>query len=578
MKQSSTSPVCVGTASLSRRQVIAGLAGTVAAASVAGVVATAGAEETSDIVWDKEVDVVVVGTGTSVFAAFAAKDAGAQSVLLVEKSVGFGGTAAYSGGAFWAPNNSLMLAAGYEDSREDAVAYIKANAEGQTTDAIVDAYVDAVPTFVDWVTDYMGIQWGFLSGEPLYGPQSWMDYTDLPGSKAYGRSLTIAGSNVGETASSDNYGGPFMWKVIRGLVDSDDVIELMLETEATHLLTNAEGAVIGVTCVNGDSTINVKAHHGVVLGTGGFDFNPEWRKSYLRTPVFNTVSVPTNTGDGQRMGLEIGAALGNMQNYWGTPATIPPADVPEGDALYDGSVFYNDMFTVFDSPLRRAKPNAIVVNQAGERFGDESASYHHFNRAFEGWDSGAAKPRNYPAFFIGDATFAANYLLPGTANDAQVGDVPEGTVVADTLEELAGILGIDADGLAKTVAEFNEGAKEGVDPRFHRGEHTFDLATGADFSGRTDIANPCLGPVETAPFYGFAYLPGMLGTSGGLVINEKARVLNVAGEEIPHLYACGNCAAGIFGTGYPGAGSTVSAGAVMGWLGARDAMTLEPIA
>lgn len=117
------------------------------------------------------------------------------------------------------------------------------------------------------------------------------------------------------------------------------------------------------------------------------------------------------------------------------------------------------MFRVFDSPLRRAKPNAIVVNKSGMRIGDESASYHQFNRCFEGYDAGAAVPRNFPAYFVGDATFVANYLLPGTANEDSVGDIPEGTVIADTLEELAEALGIDKAGLLKTVEEFNEGAR-----------------------------------------------------------------------------------------------------------------------
>lgn len=87
-----------------------------------------------------------------------------------------------------------------------------------------------------------------------------------------------------------------------------------------------------------------------------------------------------------------------------------------------------------------------------------------------------------------------------------------------------------------------------------------------------------MGPVATPPFYVNAYLPGTLGTCGGLVIDEAARVINTDGEPIPHLYACGNCTAGIGGNGYGGAGYTLSLGAVMGWLGAQDALAQEPIA
>ncbi len=563
-------------ANLSRRGFIGGAAA-LGAASLA-VAAPALADETSetlsadDVTWDKEYDFVVVGTGTAVFAAFAALDAGAQSVGLIDKSPAFGGTACYSGGAFWIPCNSHMLAEGYEDNREDAITYVLAGAEGQTTQSLVETYVDAAPAFADWVTSYMGFEWDFISGEPLYGPQSWMDYCDYPGCRPYGRTLTIAGSNVGETAESESYGGPLMWSLIHNQIDENDAIDMMLGTAVTDLITDDSGTVVGVKCEDDSGTLYIKSANGVLLGTGGFDHDAQWRKWFLRMPMFNTVSVPTDTGDGQKMGLKLNAAIGNMQNVWGTPATIPPADLPTGDAVFDGSVLYNDMLTIFDSPIRRAKPNAIVVNRFGERFGDESASYHHFNRTFEGWDAGEGGPRNIPAFFIGDATFFANYLLPGTANDAQVGDIPEGTVVADSMEELANELGIDYDGLVKTLEQFNADAKEGIDSRFHRGEHMFDLSTGADFSGRTDIVNPCLGPVETPPFYGYAYLPGALGTSGGLVIDETAHVLTVDGEEIPHLYACGNCTASIMGAGYPGGGSTVAAGSVMGWIAAYDAM------
>lgn len=111
----------------------------------------------ADESFDKEVDFAVVGTGTAVFAAFAAKDASASSVALIEKAPTFGGTAAYSGGAFWVPCNSLMAEAGLEDNREDALTYVQANSEGQSTDALLVAYIDNAAPFAEWVTEYMGI-------------------------------------------------------------------------------------------------------------------------------------------------------------------------------------------------------------------------------------------------------------------------------------------------------------------------------------------------------------------------------------------------------------------------------------
>lgn len=565
---------------LSRRSFLknAGVLGSTAA--VAGVLSACAPSEgsapalasSSEIAWDKEVDFVVVGTGTAIFGAFAALDGGAESVVLLEKLSTFGGAAAFSGGAFWAPMNYVMKEQGLEDNREDAVKYVRLNAESQSTNENIETYVDNASDFIDWTVERLGFQWAVLSGIPLYGPQSWQDYTNLPGSREYGRSLTMAGTNVGETASSDSYGGPFMWKQLRSLVDAEERIELMLDTAASKLHIDEDGAVIGLSVSCDGKTLNIKAKKGVLLGTGGFDHDTEWRKQFLRTPMFNTVALPGNTGDGHRMGLDVGADLGNMNNSYGCSATVAPHLIPEGEALLDGSFFLNDFFTVFDAPLRRAKPNAIVVNRAGERFGNESAPYAQFNRAFEGWNSDTFAYRNIPAYFIGDATFFEHYLLPGSANDAQVGDIPEGTVIADSLEEIAQKCGIDYAKLMVTIQEFNVNAKQGIDPAFHRGEHHFDLQTGADFSGRTDLANPCLGPIESAPFYAFGYLPGMLETNGGLKTNDKAQVINRSGEVIPKLYAVGCCASSIFGPGYPGAGTTVAAGAVYSWIAALDAM------
>ncbi|MDR0513940.1 MAG: FAD-binding protein [Coriobacteriaceae bacterium] len=574
---------------LNRRQFLglAGLAGaSVAVAQTLGGCSAgsnaasnpaAGASTTAGINWDEEFDVVVVGTGTAVFGAFAALDAGAESVALLEKLGTFGGAAAFSGGAFWAPMNYVMKDLGLEDNRTDALGYVGLNAESQSTPEIIETYVDNAAGFIDWTVERLGFQWAVLSGAPLYGPQSWQDYTNLPGSREYGRSLTMAGTSVGETASSESYGGPFMWKQLRALVDTEDRIELMLETAANKLYVDDTGAVIGLRAESKGKALNIKAKRGVILGTGGFDHDTEWRKQFLRTPMFNTVALPGNTGDGHRMGLDVGADLGNMNNSYGCPATVAPHLIPEGEKLLDGSFFLNDFFTVFDAPLRRAKPHAIVVNRQGERFGNESAPYAQFNRAFEGWNSDTFTYRNIPAFFIGDASFYQHYLLPGTANDAQIGDIPEGTIVADTLEEIAKKCDIDYEKLMATINEFNRNAKAGIDPVFHRGEHHFDLQTGADFSGRTDLINPCLGPVETPPFYAFGYLPGMLETNGGLKVNAQAQVIARTGEVIPGLYAVGCCASSVFGPGYPGAGTTVAAGAVFSWIAAKDALSARPV-
>ena len=177
---------------------------------------------------------------------------------------------------------------------------------------------------------------------------------------------------------------------------------------------------------------------------------------------------------------------------------------------------------------------------------------------------------NIPAYFICDAACWATYSLPGHTVGA-VGDgedsyfnetyggeasdpseVPAHFVKADTLEELAEKLGIDAAGLAAEIATFNENAAKGVDPVYHRGEKHLDInTTGVMAGSRTDLANPVLAPLATGPFYGAVYVPGTCGTAGGLTINENAQVVNVNGEPIEHLYAVGNCSGSMYAGSYP---------------------------
>jgi 3-oxosteroid 1-dehydrogenase len=137
---------------------------------------------------------------------------------------------------------------------------------------------------------------------------------------------------------------------------------------------------------------------------------------------------------------------------------------------------------------------------------------------------------------------------------------------ADTLEGLAAQLGVDAEGLKKSVAKMNEYARNGKDPEFHRGESLFDKYYGDE----KVKPNPCLAPIETAPYYGIVVYAGDLGTKGGLETDASARVLKDSGEAIPGLYAIGNCSASVMGRTYPGAGGTMGPAMTFGYIIARD--------
>jgi len=145
--------------------------------------------------------------------------------------------------------------------------------------------------------------------------------------------------------------------------------------------------------------------------------------------------------------------------------------------------------------------------------------------------------------------------------------VPEFIPRADTLEELAKKLGIDATALKATVERFNRFAEAGSDEDFARGKSLYDHFYG-DPEHRP---NPNLGTVAKAPFYALEVHPGAIGTKGGARTNEKAQVLHANGQAIPGLYAAGNVMASVMGPGYPGAGATIGCAMTFGFIAGRDA-------
>jgi 3-oxosteroid 1-dehydrogenase len=138
---------------------------------------------------------------------------------------------------------------------------------------------------------------------------------------------------------------------------------------------------------------------------------------------------------------------------------------------------------------------------------------------------------------------------------------------ANTLEELAALLGVDATGLADSVAKNNEYARSGKDLEFERGDNIYDRYYGDAASE----PNPCIGPIAKAPFYAIEAYAGELGTKGGLTVDARARVLKDSGEVIPGLYAIGNCSSAVMGRSYPGAGATIGPATTFGYIAADDA-------
>ena len=142
---------------------------------------------------------------------------------------------------------------------------------------------------------------------------------------------------------------------------------------------------------------------------------------------------------------------------------------------------------------------------------------------------------------------------------------------ADTLEELADKIGVNALGLMETVRRFNQFATSGYDEDFKRGESAYDRYYGDP----TVKPNPCLAPINKPPFYSVKIYPGDIGTKGGLVTDENARVLRKEGDIIPGLYAVGNTSASVMGNSYPGPGGTIGPAMTFAYIAVKDMLTSD---
>lgn len=525
----------------------------------------------ANLSWDIEADVVVLGSGAAGLTAALAAAVNGASVAVYEKSDTVGGTTAVSGGIAWTPAHHRCP--DVDLPVEDALAYLRAQSLGAMDEDLVETFVRTGEPMVDFVEAHSDLRFEIAPGYMDYKPE-------LPGGRTVGgRSLSpqpyelsrlgdwgaritafpADWSNVGFDAETrarlnadvDDRGGEVVVAgaaliagLLKGLLDLG--VEPVTGARAVELFSEG-GAVTGVRIALEDKRINVRARRGVVLGTGGFEWDATLVGSFLRGPMHGAVSPPNNTGDGLRMAMALGADLGTMGEAWWVPIVRIPGDTIDGHPR-SRSV-----------RLERTRPRSIIVNRAGRRFVNEACDYNSMAGAFHYLD-----PRggyvNDPAWMVFDSLHLKNYGFLGVEPD---GPVPDWFCESADIDELAGKTGIDATGLAETLHRWNDNVAHETDRDFGRGSSAYDGYWGDDKA--TTTAGKTLGPVDTAPFYAVPISIGSMGTKGGPRTDRDARVLHVGGEPIPGLYAAGNAMAGVTGRAYGGAGGTIGPAMVFGY-------------
>ena len=528
----------------------------------------------------EETDVIVIGSGAAgLAAALSARHAGADVVIL-ERSEKLGGTTAMSGGVPWIPCNHHMHEVGTSDSREAALTYMRRQSLGRMDDEMIETYVDQGADVIKFIEAQTDIQFRALK---------WPDYhPELPGG-TFGRSLSAGlfpGNKLGDlrprlrssltfpipVSSNDLEDGVDIFdpaiigdRLEKGLVGVGNAlvagltasvvekgVRILFGMRAQSLVIH-EGAVTGVAGSNEGEPFKMRARRGVIIASGGFEWNAGLVKDLLRGPHDGAASPPDNEGDGLLMAAEAGAALANTDEAWWMPIMKIPGEE------YDGNPAIRFAVTEL------TKPGSIMVNRKGQRFVNEACNYNDLGRSFFQFDPQTFDYPNREAWII----FHQAYLDKYPVLTRYPGDpLPNWMIQAASLRALAEQIGVDADGLEHTVEQFNRSAREGSDPAFHRGESQYDRYHG-DWS--LDGALQTVGPLDQAPYYACRVYPGVLGTKGGPKISVRAEVQNLRGGNIPGLYAAGNAAASITGMAYPGAGGTIGPALVFGHIAGREA-------
>lgn len=512
---------------LSRRDFLAGSA--VGAAALATLPGAGSAEEETD--WDQEADVVVVGGGTGLLGALSAAQHGAGRVLVLEKQAGVGGNTAMSGGVAWVPNNHAMKKAGIEDSRENALIYLRKLRLEQADDDITEAFVDRAPEMALFVEANTPIRWRVSK---VMGKAA--DYhPEWEGGIPYGRSIEPSVDAMGMYGSH----------LIAGLMEGAQAagVEVLTNTPALRLITQEDSdgrkEVLGVVAQHNGKEIRIRAKQGVLLSAGGFDWNFTMKRHFLRGMSPYPLGSPGNTGDGVRIAMQAGSDLRNMNEAWGITVYKEEAEQAQKKGVGPS----------LTAEVEKRAAGSIVVNRYGERFCNETADYDSTWRTYFSWENhGDLKQRNLPAFVIYDSRVRENGAIAGRrAGEA----LPSWVVEKPSLLAIAEEFGIDPEQLVATVNAFNQQALQGRDPRFLRGQSAYDRF------GQDDPAS-VLAPVEKAPFFAAEIAVGDIGTCGGPRVDGRARVLDPFGEPIKGLHASGNNAGiGSPGASYGGGGGTI---------------------
>ena len=554
--------------------------------------------------FDETFDFVAVGSGGGSMCASLVMRSAGKSALILEKTELVGGTTARAGGVMWIPNNPFMRRDGIEDSSDKALTYLDAvigdgrDAPGATP-ARRRSYVTEAPRMIEFLVN---------QGVKLTRASYWPDYYDeRPGGSAPGRTVVAELFDANELGAWKSKLRPnvlplpgmledimklqtikLSWKtkllaariglravgarltgrhwVTAGAALQGRMLQAVLkqgidirtESPVSELIVE-NGIVTGVVTVNKGRPWRVGARLGVLVNAGGFSHNQAMRDKYQPgTQTKWSMAMRPDQGEMIEEMMRRGAAIAQMEEFVGYQHTIPP-----GSENSDIKPPAQSM---------TAKPHAILVDQSGVRYLNEGGSYMAYCKAmFERHKTVPA----VPSWAILDSQYLRKYMLAGTMPGSKKPQrwYDEGYLrKGDTIEELAVQLNMKPATLRATVDRFNGFVAKGKDEDFGRGVRAYDRWLGDPYHK----PSASLGSISEGPFYAVPVVPGDVGTYGGVVTDEFARVLREDGTVISGLYATGISTASVMGRVYPGAGCSIGPAFTFGYIAAKHAARAIP--
>jgi 3-oxosteroid 1-dehydrogenase len=535
-----------------------------------------------------QVDVVVVGSGAAALSAALKAASDGLSVVVLEKSPFLGGTSAMSGAGTWIPANHHMRNAGICDSPESALDYLRATAAdgwAETEDPLWRAFAEAAPQMLAFVESVTPLQFELI---PEPDP-----FAERAGGTTFGRMLSpkplsrrVAGKfgklirpstlphgfSYGDNFRHDIYHQPIRstlkmlpelirrfirdergqgTALITGLLKGCMDAGCQIFTDASVQSLVREGDSITGVRVSSDGELKqVSARRGVILATGGFEWDADRLNQHFPGGNGLLGSPRSNSGDGHRMAEAVGAKLERMDQ-----ANIYPV-LP---TMYEGQL--HGLPITF-----QATPHCIVVNAQARRF----CSEYDFNlgeqldkRDRDGYQV------NAPAWVIGDRRF----FQSSPAIRWYSAKSPGWLIKADSICELAEKTGLPTASLMAEVDKWNRFCRDGADADFQRGSSQWErYKSGWEDDQR---ANPALGSLDCGPFYATRFQRSILGTKGGPRTNECGQVISTTGAVIPGLYCAGVAMANPIGTRAVGPGTTIGPCMTWGYICAQSIAQAE---